>query len=181
MNRATLESESRFSGTSSSSAMAIAYFSCTWQTSSRMPVESTMPRSWNESSSENANRSDSSPNRKLSMTNCRSSSTRGSMGDHAEIVDETIDEQLRGQHADRGNVVLRADRPSSAKLPNEPRHRVGIEDAVAAHLRRRQQVVEISAPAAGEERPAVRRAVRLLRALPHGRGHEIAGDALQEV
>src|SRR5207237_855378 len=123
MNRATLESESRLSGTSSSS--------------------------------ENANRSDSSPNRKLSMTNCRSSSTRGSMCDHAEIVDETIDEQLRGQHADQGHVVFRADRPSIAKLPNEPRHRLGIEDAVAAHLRRRQQVVEISAPAAGEERPAV--------------------------
>src|SRR5205814_6883603 len=139
-----------------------AYCSCTWHTSSRKPVESTMPRSCSESSFENANRPDSSPKRKLLTMNCRSSWVRVSMGPWVEVIDETVHDDLRGEDADERHVVLHANRLAVAKFLNEPADRVGIEDAVLAYLSGREQIVEVADLVVAEERPPSGRAVRLL-------------------
>src|SRR5512135_2089342 len=67
INDASLFKESKLSGTNSSSATEILYFSCTNDTSSRTPVESIIPFSRNETSSPNV--SSSSPYKKLSVMN----------------------------------------------------------------------------------------------------------------
>src|SRR5215208_1008882 len=99
-----------------------------------MPVESTMPRPWKESSSVNANRPDSSPNRKLLTMNVRSSALRGPIGNSAEVVDETVDQNLRRQDCDEGHVVPRADRAAVAEFLDQPLDTLRVEDAVPAEL-----------------------------------------------
>src|SRR4051812_16699994 len=101
-----------------------------------MPVESTMPRSWNESSSLNVNRSDVLPNRKLSMMNVRSCCTRGSICNRWELVDKAMDEKLRRDNADERHVVGAAHHRTVAALADQPLHGGGIEEAVAFDARR---------------------------------------------
>src|SRR6266542_2066685 len=132
-----------------------------------MPVESTMPRSWKESSSENAKRSDSTPNRKLLTMNVRSSRVRVSMGFRTEVIDEPIDDHLRREDADQRHVVLYADRMGGARLLEQTSHGGRVEDAVSPYLVLRQEIAEVPRPVARKHRAAVGRAVRLLRARAH--------------
>src|SRR5437764_10538992 len=139
-----------------------------------------MPRSWNESSSVNANRPDASPKRKLSVMNFRSSAVRGSISD-LEMVDESIDQNLRRQHADKRHVVFLADGAPLAAFLDEELHCTWVEDAVALHLFAREQVVHVVAGGACEERRDARRPVRLLGSAPHGRWDDGPRERLEEV
>jgi len=57
------------------------------------------------------------------------------MGPRDEVVDESIDQDLRREDAHEGHVVLDAEWTPGPYFPDEMFHRLRRKDAVAAHLR----------------------------------------------
>src|SRR5580765_3927422 len=108
-----------------------------------------MPRSWNESSSANAKASDTSPNRKLSVMNARSSAVRGSMTD-LEMVDEAIEHDLGGEDRDQRHVVFLRDGFAGAVFSEQQFDGSRIENPIAPKLIGRQQIAHVAPGAAGE-------------------------------
>ena len=66
--------------------------------------------------------------------NVRSSALRGPIGNSAEVVDETVDQNLRRQDCDERHVVPGADGPALAEFLHEPLDTLRVEDAIPAEL-----------------------------------------------
>ena len=73
-----------------------------------------------------------------------------------------MNKQLRREHADKRHVVLDADDAPVTTLADETVDGVGIEDAIAADLRRRHQVLDIVGNLTVEEDRGTWRAIGLL-------------------
>ena len=94
-------------------------------------------------------------------------------------MNEFIQHDLCRKDADHRHVVFHPDSLPVLKFLYEPRHGISIEDAVAAHLRRRQQIANVGGIARRKKRPPIRSSVRLFGPLPHRSRHERASRALQ--
>src|SRR3972149_8495148 len=96
------------------------------------------------------------PKRKLFRMKPRRVASRESMGEpRAEAVDELVDEELGGEDADKGHVVLDPDRPAAPELLEEKRGGSRVEDAVLLDPVEGQQILDVvrggGGSVAGEE------------------------------
>src|SRR3972149_5148232 len=125
------------------------------------------------------------PKRKLFRMKPRRVASRESMGEpRAEAVDELVDEELGGEDADKGHVVLDPDRPAAPELFEEEGGGAGVEDAVLLDPVEGQEVVDIVLRqgrwAGTEEALGLRRPVGLLGAAADGGRGQVGGDLLQD-
>src|ERR1035438_395401 len=80
------------------------------------------------------------PNRKLSVTNCRSSSLSGISDSFTiKMINILVHKKLRGDNTYQAHIVLDADGGAPPELVKQLFHRLRVEDSVAPDPGGRQQ------------------------------------------